>query len=80
VSLRYEVEASRRERNLEVLPSDDGTIEVRVKSVTWESPSTASVVLLPSDDEPLPAFGAGAHIDVYTPGGTVRPIFNSAIY
>lgn len=46
--------------------------QVRVKSITWESPSVLSLILTPIDKGLLPTFGPGAHIDLRLPGGAVR--------
>src|SRR5688572_26026782 len=47
-------------------------LEVLVKSVTWEAPGIHSYDLrLPSGGD-LPAFTAGAHIDLSLPNGMVR--------
>ena len=49
------------------------TIEVRLNSVTTEALGIVSYELVPvnAGDE-LPAFAAGAHVDVQLPGGMVR--------
>jgi ferredoxin-NADP reductase len=46
-------------------------IEVRIRRITWEAPDVHSFELVPLTGE-LPAFEAGAHIDVFLPGGLVR--------
>ena len=48
------------------------TLEVRVGKVNVEATDTVSVELLPVDDEPLPAFDAGAHISLHLPNNLVR--------
>lgn len=45
---------------------------LRVKSVTWEAPNILSYELIPLDDEELPPFTAGAHIDLILPAGITR--------
>jgi ferredoxin-NADP reductase len=47
-------------------------IEVRVKSITWEAPGINSYELVPLSQTQLPAFSAGAHIDVILPNGMTR--------
>src|SRR5690349_15985092 len=46
-------------------------MQVRVKAMTWEASGIVSYDLHPVNGE-LPAFTAGAHIDVTLPGGMVR--------
>lgn len=48
------------------------TLEVRVKSVTFEAERINSYELRPIAGVPLPAFNAGAHIDVHLPHGATR--------
>lgn len=48
------------------------TLEVRVKSVTWEAGRINSYELTPLQGDALPAFTAGAHIDVHLPHGATR--------
>lgn len=45
---------------------------VRVRSITRETPSILSIDLAPVGTQPLPAFEAGAHIDLHLPNGLVR--------
>ncbi|RMQ43461.1 Flavodoxin reductase protein [Pseudomonas cichorii] len=47
-------------------------IEVLVKSRTDEALDICSYELASADGNPLPAFSAGAHIDVHLPGGLIR--------
>jgi len=47
-------------------------MKLRVRSVTWEAEGILSFVLVGIDGQPLPAFEAGAHIDVRIPGGLSR--------
>lgn len=47
-------------------------IDVTVVSCCVEAEGICSYELASSDDQPLPAFSAGAHIDVHLPGGLVR--------
>ena len=48
------------------------TLAVRVLRKTTEAQDIASFELAAEDGRPLPAFGAGAHIDVQLPGGLTR--------
>lgn len=41
-------------------------------SVTWKSDAIRSIELRPVQEEPLPAFDAGSHIDLHLPTGLVR--------
>lgn len=45
---------------------------VKVVRKCSEAQDIASFLLAPADGRPLPAYGAGAHIDVHLPGGLVR--------
>ncbi len=47
-------------------------IDVIVKSLCREARDVLSFELARQDDEPLPAFSAGSHIDVHLPNGMVR--------
>lgn len=46
--------------------------EVTVTRLGWEADGVVSLILTPTDGVPLPAWDAGAHIDVRLPSGTVR--------
>ena len=48
------------------------TIEVRVKAVIWESDAVKQFELRPLGGAELPAFTAGAHLDLHLPNGLVR--------
>lgn len=48
------------------------TLQLRIKSVTWEAPSIVSYDLRPLEGGDLPSFNAGAHIDLALPNGLVR--------
>jgi vanillate O-demethylase ferredoxin subunit len=48
------------------------TLEVRVKSVTFEAERTNSYELRPIAGAELPLFKAGAHVDVHLPHGATR--------
>ena len=48
------------------------TLNVRVLRKTTEALGIASFELAADDGRPLPAFGAGSHIDVQLPGGLTR--------
>ncbi len=53
--------------------SNAETIQVRVKSVTWEAEGIVSFELRPMPPrKELPPFTAGAHIDLHLPNGTIR--------
>ncbi|NWA03135.1 PDR/VanB family oxidoreductase [Pseudomonas gingeri] len=45
---------------------------VRVRHITQETPSIVSIDLAPVESDRLPAFEAGAHIDLHLPNGLVR--------
>jgi len=47
-------------------------LEVRLRQVRLEADGIASYEFVSAGGEPLPAFGAGAHIDLHLPGGMVR--------
>jgi vanillate O-demethylase ferredoxin subunit len=49
-----------------------GLLEVRLVRKTAEAQGICSFELAAADGAPLPAFSAGAHIDVHLPGGLVR--------
>ena len=49
------------------------TLSLRVARKTIEAEGIASFELVPADGGPLPAFTAGAHVDVQVPGGPQRP-------
>lgn len=48
------------------------TLQVRVKSLTWEAPNIVSYDLRPMAGDELPGFTAGAHIDLSLSNGFVR--------
>ena len=48
------------------------SLQVRVKSATWEAPGIVSFELRALDGGELPAFTAGAHVDLSLPNGLVR--------
>jgi vanillate O-demethylase ferredoxin subunit len=48
------------------------SLQVRVKSATWEAPGILSYELQALDGGALPPFTAGAHIDLSLPSGLVR--------
>jgi vanillate O-demethylase ferredoxin subunit len=48
------------------------TRALRVRSVTWEAPNILSYELVPLEGAELPAFTAGAHIDLVLPVGITR--------
>jgi ferredoxin-NADP reductase len=45
------------------------TLSLRIISATWEAPNIVSYELRPLDGGELPAFTAGAHIDITLPNG-----------
>jgi vanillate O-demethylase ferredoxin subunit len=47
-------------------------MKLRVRSLTWEAEGILSFELVHPEGQPLPAFEAGAHIDVRIPGGLSR--------
>lgn len=49
------------------------TLTVRVARKRQEAPDITSFELVDLEGRPLPAFTAGAHIEVHVPGGVVRP-------
>lgn len=48
------------------------TLRARVHQIRWEAHAIISVELRAEDGGPLPAFAAGAHIDLHLPNGLVR--------
>jgi vanillate O-demethylase ferredoxin subunit len=49
------------------------TLQVRVRSITWEADGILSFELCPMPPrKELPAFTAGAHVDVHLPNGVLR--------
>lgn len=49
------------------------TLTLRLRAMTWEAEGILGLELVPAaPGEPLPAFTAGAHIDLHLPGGPVR--------
>jgi vanillate O-demethylase ferredoxin subunit len=54
------------------MPSAPGELEVFVRSVTWEAPDIHSWDLRPRAGGELPAFTAGAHVDLHLPNGMLR--------
>lgn len=49
------------------------TLQLRVRRKTAEAEGICSFELVDPAGAPLPAFTAGAHVDVHVPGGPVRP-------
>jgi vanillate O-demethylase ferredoxin subunit len=47
-------------------------MRLRVKTATWEAPNIVSYDLRPPEGGELPAFSAGAHIDLTLPNGLIR--------
>ena len=54
------------------MPAAPDQLEVFVRSVTWEAPDIHSWELRPPSGGDLPAFTAGAHIDLQLPNGMLR--------
>lgn len=54
-------------------PATDGTFAVRVARKRHEAQGIASFELVHPEGHALPAFSAGAHVDVHLPGAIVRP-------
>lgn len=48
------------------------TLKLKVARKTAEAENVQSFELVDPDGKPLPAFSAGAHVDVHVPGGKVR--------
>lgn len=48
------------------------TIQMRVRSITWEAQGVLALELVAVDGAELPPFTAGAHVDLYLPNGLVR--------
>lgn len=51
---------------------NDTSISLQIQQIRRESEDTASFDLVAADEHPLPAFTAGAHINVLIPGGLRR--------
>src|SRR4029453_17283469 len=55
------------------LMSNTDTLQVRVKSISWEAEGILAFDLRPEPPlRTLPAFTAGAHIDLHLPNGLIR--------
>ena len=54
-------------------PEAVATVAVRVRRIAEEAEGIRSYELVPPEGGELPAFAAGAHVDVHIPGGFVRP-------
>ena len=48
------------------------TLRLRIRSAVWEAPNVISYELQSEDGAQLPAFAAGAHVDLMLPNGLVR--------
>ena len=58
---------------MSTVSSSPDTLKVRVRAVTWEAASILGFELVPMPPAAaLPAFTAGAHVDLHLPGGLVR--------
>lgn len=51
---------------------DDKLCELRVTSLRWEAKDVISLELQAQDGSALPAFTAGAHIDLHLPNNIIR--------
>lgn len=51
---------------------NETTLSLRLKQIRWEAEGICSYELVGTRGELLPEFTAGAHIDLYLPGGMVR--------
>lgn len=54
------------------MTAGDATLRMRVQAIADEAPDVRAIELRACDGQPLPAFTAGAHIDVRTGSGIVR--------
>src|SRR3569833_2311464 len=54
------------------LASGSSQLEVRLRQARLEADDIVSYEFVSAGGEPLPAFSAGAHIDLHLPGGMVR--------
>lgn len=52
--------------------NSNGLLQVRVRNIRWEAEGIASYELESPDGADLPAFEAGAHVDLHLPQGMVR--------
>ena len=50
----------------------EASLRMFVKSITFEADRTSSYVLLPTGERILPAFTAGAHVDLHLQDGVIR--------
>ena len=48
------------------------TLQVRLRSMSWEAPGVLSLELTAADGSLLPPFEPGCHIDLHLPSGTMR--------
>ena len=48
------------------------TLQVRLRSMSWEAPGVLSLELTAADGSSLPPFEPGCHIDLHLPSGTMR--------
>lgn len=53
-------------------PTQSDKLLLRVKSISWEAQSICAFEMVAIDGAMLPAFSAGAHIDLHLPNGLVR--------
>jgi tetrachlorobenzoquinone reductase len=75
VSLAMRIEdsgGSTISQSTDLIPFVAMPLQVRVKSATWEAPGILSYELRALEGGELPAFTAGAHVDLSLPSGLVR--------
>lgn len=48
-------------------------LDLMIRGLRLEAPGILGLELVAADGAPLPAFEAGAHLDLHLPGGLVRP-------
>ncbi len=54
------------------MSTDSGTLQARLKAITFEAEGINGYLLEPLPGAELPPFSAGAHVDVHLPDGMVR--------
>ncbi|MFT3957228.1 MAG: PDR/VanB family oxidoreductase [Piscinibacter sp.] len=53
-------------------PADGALLQLRLRAIRWQAEGIHSFELVHPDGAALPAWEAGAHVDVHLPGGRVR--------
>jgi tetrachlorobenzoquinone reductase len=51
---------------------EERILTLRLRRITWEAPGVLSLDFVDPEGRELPAFGAGAHVDLHLPNGLVR--------